>query len=50
MRKLNAALYVFLLSVTVAVTRVSAQQAPWPIRAVIVTTFEVGDDTGDVAR
>lgn len=24
-----------------------AQQTPWPIRAVIVTTFEVGNDTGD---
>jgi purine nucleoside permease len=25
-----------------------AQAKPWPIRAVIVTTFEVGNDTGDV--
>src|SRR5580700_4202831 len=24
-----------------------AQQKPWPVRAVIVTTFEVGADTGD---
>ncbi len=24
-----------------------AQQKPWPIRAVIVTTFEIGNDTGD---
>ena len=26
---------------------VCAQQRPWPIRAVIVTTFEIGADTGD---
>ncbi len=26
-----------------------AQAKPWPIRAVIVTTFEIGNDTGDVA-
>ncbi len=25
----------------------SAQTAPWPIRAVIIATFEVGNDTGD---
>src|ERR1700743_2614176 len=25
-----------------------AQGKPWPIRAVIVTTFEVGADTGDI--
>ena len=25
-----------------------AQDKPWPIRAVIVTTFEVGNDTGDI--
>jgi len=24
-----------------------AQEKPWPIRAVIVTTFEIGNDTGD---
>ena len=46
MRKVNALLFVSLLFVTVAVA--GAQQAPWPIRAVIVTTFEVGNDTGDV--
>ena len=23
-------------------------QHPWPIRAVIVTTFEIGNDTGDI--
>jgi purine nucleoside permease len=26
----------------------AAQAKPWPIRAVVVTTFEVGNDTGDV--
>ncbi len=25
-----------------------AQAAPWPVRAVVVTTFEIGQDTGDV--
>lgn len=25
-----------------------AQSKPWPIRAVIVTTFEIGNDTGDI--
>jgi purine nucleoside permease len=36
-----------LLAVTFA-TSANAQQKPWPIRAVIVTTFEIGKDTGDV--
>ena len=27
---------------------VRAQMKPWPIRAVIVTTFEIGADTGDI--
>ena len=26
-----------------------AQEKPWPVRAVIVTTFEIGADTGDTA-
>ena len=26
----------------------SASTAPWPVRAVIVTTFEIGNDTGDM--
>ena len=25
-----------------------AQQKPWPVRAVVVTTFEIGQDTGDI--
>jgi purine nucleoside permease len=29
-------------------TAAQAQQKPWPIRAVIVSTFEVGNDTGDI--
>jgi purine nucleoside permease len=28
--------------------RAQTPQKPWPIRAVIVTTFEVGNDTGDI--
>jgi purine nucleoside permease len=40
---------VFTLSVAALLTSFShAQQKPWPIQAVIVTTFEVGNDTGDV--
>jgi purine nucleoside permease len=31
-----------------AVPLLQAQQKPWPIRFVIVTTFEVGADTGDI--
>ena len=31
----------------VALLPAQAQQKPWPVRAVIVTTFEVGADTGD---
>jgi purine nucleoside permease len=31
-----------------AVVEAAAQQKPWPIRAVIVATFEVGADTGDL--
>ncbi|HVG27081.1 MAG TPA: purine nucleoside permease [Acidobacteriaceae bacterium] len=31
-----------------ALAQTSKPVAPWPIRAVIVTTFEVGNDTGDV--
>ncbi len=37
------------LSLLLALTGITqAQQKPWPIRAVIVTTFEVGNDTGDI--
>jgi len=46
MRTINVCLSLFLLFVTVKVSH--AQKTPWPIRAVIVTTFEVGSDTGDV--
>src|SRR5882672_6109864 len=46
MRTINVCLSLFLLFVTVKVSH--TQQTPWPIRAVIVTTFEVGSDTGDV--
>lgn len=45
MRKRNAGLCVLLLSIPLA--GVSAEPKPWPIRAVIVTTFETGQDTGD---
>jgi purine nucleoside permease len=32
----------------VAPAAANAQQKPWPVRAVIVATFEIGADTGDV--
>ena len=42
------ALISFSLSVaTLWIPRADAQAAPWPIRAVVVTTFEIGADTGD---
>src|ERR1700742_3323810 len=31
-----------------AVNAVGAQEKPWPVKVVIVTTFEPGEDTGDV--
>jgi len=39
----------FLLSALALATPgiAGAQQKPWPVRAVVVTTFEVGADTGD---
>ena len=36
------------LAATLAMPTVHAQQKPWPIKIVIVTTFERGEDTGDV--
>ena len=35
------------LGLTLFVVTARAQQKPWPIRAVIVATFEIGNDTGD---
>ncbi len=40
-------IYLAALAALLCVGSVRAQQKPWPIRAVIVTTFEVGNDTGD---
>jgi purine nucleoside permease len=40
------ALALFALLLTPA--HAQTPQKPWPIRAVIVTTFEVGNDTGDI--
>jgi purine nucleoside permease len=36
-----------LMLLMVGMPNVKAQSKAWPIRAVIVTTFEIGDDTGD---
>src|SRR5580692_6885723 len=36
-----------LLMLSTAFLQARAQTKPWPIRAVIVTTFEIGADTGD---
>ena len=43
-------LRVFALAIPalLAASNIQAQQKPWPIRAVIVTTFEIGADTGDI--
>src|SRR5580698_8979735 len=36
-----------ILATLLLCTIAQAQDKPWPIRAVIVTTFEIGNDTGD---
>ena len=45
--RLRLVLVLALLMALVCVSRVEAQGKPWPIRAVIVATFERGADTGD---
>jgi purine nucleoside permease len=45
----NLTLSVLILSLLSYSPFASAQARPWPIRAVIVTTFEIGEDTGDAA-
>jgi purine nucleoside permease len=40
-----AAIFALVLAST---SRAQVPRKPWPIRAVIVTTFEVGNDTGDI--
>jgi purine nucleoside permease len=49
MRICNLRVVVFALIALLLPCRSHAQtpQRPWPIRAVIVTTFEIGNDTGD---
>ena len=47
--RLSGATILILLLTLVCAPRGEAQQKPWPIRAVIVTTFEIGGDTGDAA-
>lgn len=48
-RRYGVAAFVALLWCAVVCSRASAQDAhPWPVRAVVVTTFEIGADTGDV--
>src|SRR5580658_7513587 len=37
-----------LIVIAPAIARTQTAAKPWPIRAVIVTTFEVGNDTGDI--
>src|ERR1700735_5423981 len=48
MRQRSLCLSVLLSLVFLCVPQASAQGKPWPVRAVIVTTFEVGADTGDI--
>ena len=39
----------FLLMIVCSVAGIAvSQEKPWPVKVVIVTTFEPGDDTGDV--
>ena len=44
-RRLSAAFATVFLLLLAPITQ--AQQKPWPIRAVIIATFEIGADTGD---
>ncbi len=48
MRLRLAALAIFLSAIAPVVLSGQSPQKPWPIRAIIVTTFEVGKDTGDI--
>ena len=41
-------LFALLLCLLLVPPAARAQPKPWPIRAVIVTTFEIGADTGDI--
>ena len=43
-----AALAISALALLAPTSHAQTPQKPWPIRAVIVTTFEVGHDTGDI--
>ena len=42
------AILLFALLSLLPPARSEAPQAPWPIRAVVITTFEIGADTGDI--
>jgi purine nucleoside permease len=44
----SAALLRILCVLCVCSSFAAAQQKPWPIRAVVIVTFEVGNDTGDI--
>ena len=41
-------LFVLMVMCGFAAGVVQAQEKPWPVKVVIVTTFEPGEDTGDV--
>jgi purine nucleoside permease len=47
MRVRGLYLSIFFVTLLMPSARAQAPQKPWPIRAVIVTTFEIGKDTGD---
>jgi purine nucleoside permease len=47
MRTLYLSALALLTALLPSASHAQAPQKPWPIRAVIVTTFEIGNDTGD---
>jgi purine nucleoside permease len=47
-RRVVFALLLGMLSAAAAPQQGPGEQKPWPVRAVIVTTFEIGADTGDI--
>jgi purine nucleoside permease len=46
--RLRSLCFLTLFACLLLPAQASPAQKPWPIRAVIVTTFEVGEDTGDI--
>lgn len=48
LRILSVSLFAALAALLAPALRAQSAEKPWPIRAVVIATFEVGKDTGDV--